>query len=303
MKEGYYMLLSAIIATFLNTGAIIFGIILLTKAKSKTAKWYGMFAIAATGGYFVAIIKTFFLKLYPDSLFLLILTYIIAIAGYRFMPYLYLMANLTYSNLLGDSKRKKVAYTLLIPILILFIVDLFNPSVIFELTKHTSKFFWLTAIEAIVYVSTGFILCVVPLFSKKQMLKKTMIVLINFSIIPLTILIYNIISVSNQVVWNHLILVFWAYILVFAFIVWKFKVLGFSFKLDVIENEALNRLIEQAQLTGAEKEVVLLKLQGKTNQEIAKIRIVSLGTIKSQINDIYRKLSIEDIDELAKKLN
>ena len=51
-------------------------------------------------------------------------------------------------------------------------------------------------------------------------------------------------------------------------------------------------------LTESEKEIALLKLQGKTNQAIAELRKVSLTTVKSQINDIYKKLNIKSIGEL-----
>ena len=60
--------------------------------------------------------------------------------------------------------------------------------------------------------------------------------------------------------------------------------------------EELKGLISQ--LTEAEKEVLFLKLQGKTNQVIAEMRNVSLATVKSQINDIHKKLSIKNIDEI-----
>jgi DNA-binding NarL/FixJ family response regulator len=53
-------------------------------------------------------------------------------------------------------------------------------------------------------------------------------------------------------------------------------------------------------LTESEKEVAILKLQGKTNQAIAEIRNVSLTTVKSQINDIYKKLNIKNISELKR---
>ncbi len=296
------MVLSAIIATFLNTGAIIFGIILLTKSQNKTAKWYGVFSIAATGGFFVSILKIFFLRPNPDSLFLQLMVYLLAILGFRFMPYLYLMANLTYSNLLDDVNRKKVAYYLLIPIGVLFIIDFLNPNIITVKNIHRNDLFWLTTIQGVTYVLAGYALCILPLFSKNNKLKKTVIAIINFSIVPLTLTIYNVLHIADQEVWELIILVFWAYFLVFAFLVWKFKILGFRIKIDIIENEELNKLIVQSQISEAEKEVLLLKLQGKKNQEIAEIRSVSVSTVKSQNNEILKKLNIKNFNALIKML-
>lgn len=297
------MELSAIIATFLNTGAIIFGVILLAKSKNITAKWYGSFSIVATGGFFVAIIKTFILRLNPDSFLLHLIIYLLAILGYRFLPYLYLMANLSYSNLLDDFNRKKAGYYLLIPIGVLFIIDWFNPTIINETNVHCNHLFWLTGIQAIIYVLVGYMLCIIPLFYKNNKPSKVIIAIINFSIIPLTLTLYNVLHITDQEIWEYVILVFWAYILVFAFLVWKFKILGFQIKVDLIENEVLDEIISQSQITEAEREVLLLKLQGKKNQEIADIRSVSLSTIKTQNNEILKKLKIKNFRELIGMVN
>ena len=56
-------------------------------------------------------------------------------------------------------------------------------------------------------------------------------------------------------------------------------------------------------LTSKEKEVTLLILEKKKNQEIANELFVELSTIKTHINNIYKKVGVKNRKELFKELS
>jgi LuxR family maltose regulon positive regulatory protein len=62
----------------------------------------------------------------------------------------------------------------------------------------------------------------------------------------------------------------------------------------------VERLVEP--LSERELEVLALLAAGKTNQQIAKELFVSLGTVKSHINNIYRKLGVRSRTQALAKV-
>ena len=63
--------------------------------------------------------------------------------------------------------------------------------------------------------------------------------------------------------------------------------------------EALSRqLCEQAGLTNREREVLEMLLAGRSVKEMADLGSVSVNTIRSQVQSIYRKLGVHNRDEL-----
>lgn len=59
----------------------------------------------------------------------------------------------------------------------------------------------------------------------------------------------------------------------------------------------------ETNLTDREKEIVLLILQRKKNIEIANALFVELSTIKSHINNIYKKENVKNRKEIIEKYN
>jgi DNA-binding CsgD family transcriptional regulator len=55
------------------------------------------------------------------------------------------------------------------------------------------------------------------------------------------------------------------------------------------------------ELTSAEREVALLALAGKSNNEIAEARHCSVRTVANQLQSVFRKLGIRSRAELAAK--
>jgi len=55
------------------------------------------------------------------------------------------------------------------------------------------------------------------------------------------------------------------------------------------------------ELTSAEREVALLALAGKSNQDIAAARHCSVRTVANQLQSVFRKLGIRSRAELAAK--
>lgn len=63
--------------------------------------------------------------------------------------------------------------------------------------------------------------------------------------------------------------------------------------------EVLSRqLSEQAGLTNRECEVLAMLLAGNSVKEMADLSSVSINTIRSQVQSIYRKLGVHNRDEL-----
>jgi len=59
----------------------------------------------------------------------------------------------------------------------------------------------------------------------------------------------------------------------------------------------------ETNLTDREKEIVLLIIQRKKNIEIANTLFVELSTIKSHINNIYKKENVKNRKEIIQKYN
>ena len=57
------------------------------------------------------------------------------------------------------------------------------------------------------------------------------------------------------------------------------------------------------QLTRQEQNILNLLLEDKSNKEIADILFVSLSTVKTHINNIYRKLNIQNRNEAKSLFN
>lgn len=62
------------------------------------------------------------------------------------------------------------------------------------------------------------------------------------------------------------------------------------------------KIINNKILTKREEEIVLLIFEGKTNKEIAKKLYLSISTVKTNIENIYQKLSVHSKAELIIEL-
>ncbi len=58
------------------------------------------------------------------------------------------------------------------------------------------------------------------------------------------------------------------------------------------------KIIDNDFLTEREKDIVLFLLEGKTKKEIAKILALSVSTVKTNIENIYRKFNVHNKIEL-----
>lgn len=57
---------------------------------------------------------------------------------------------------------------------------------------------------------------------------------------------------------------------------------------------SLDHHLTEKDFTSREKDIILYLVQGKTNQEIADILFLSLGTVKNYLSSIYSKLDVYD---------
>lgn len=60
-----------------------------------------------------------------------------------------------------------------------------------------------------------------------------------------------------------------------------------------------NKELEQANLTGREKEILQLLIKGNSYKEIAGAIFISVETLNSHIKNIYRKLNVHSRSELS----
>ncbi|MBI3601258.1 MAG: response regulator transcription factor [Nitrospinae bacterium] len=67
-----------------------------------------------------------------------------------------------------------------------------------------------------------------------------------------------------------------------------FKIRNSDGMAEDIENET----VEKFSLTKAEKKILELLLKGKSNKEISELNFVSIETVKSHLQNIYRKLGV-----------
>jgi DNA-binding CsgD family transcriptional regulator len=63
-------------------------------------------------------------------------------------------------------------------------------------------------------------------------------------------------------------------------------------------HELLNQNFDAWDLTGSEKDVALLAIKGLGIQEISEIRVTKQGTVKAQLNAIYRKAGVNGRPQL-----
>lgn len=84
-----------------------------------------------------------------------------------------------------------------------------------------------------------------------------------------------------------------------------FILLIFSFGIFIEQNKQQEKLkrIDTFHLTSKEKEVTLMILKRKKNQEIADEMFVEISTIKTHINNIYRKVGVKNRKELFEKID
>lgn len=84
-----------------------------------------------------------------------------------------------------------------------------------------------------------------------------------------------------------------------------FILLIFSFGIFIEQNnqKESSKKIDTFKLTSKEKEVTLMILEEKKNQEIANEMFVELSTIKTHINNIYKKVGVKNRKELFEKMN
>ncbi|HEX3043996.1 MAG TPA: helix-turn-helix transcriptional regulator [Bacillota bacterium] len=293
------MLLGSVaVGTALIMLVIVLGILLVLISKSVAAKWYGIFMIVGTGGYFAAIIETYLIPPFPTPFFYG-LNYFLSIAVYRFCPYFNLMALISYSKLFSELTEKKLGKLLLIPVVIPYIIDFFTLNVIYNINTNKVFTFWITAIIGFSYVLLGYALCYVPLFKKRNTLNSVLFILVNSFILPISLFFYNLVPFHSPL-WGLDGFLFWAYLIGVAILIVRFNVFGFRVKFDFIESNKKQQLLSQ--LTETERIIFNHLVTGKTKREIAEIENKSIATVRNQITSIYKKLGIKDRQDLEEKL-
>ena len=116
-------------------------------------------------------------------------------------------------------------------------------------------------------------------------------------IIVVCVLIFNVVYFSSyygivQINYFNSLLLVPIIILIFSF----------GMLIEQNKNREIIKKIDQFDLTPMEKSVVKKILERKKNREIASEFFVELSTIKTHINNIYKKVGVTNREELIEKL-
>ena len=299
------------------TGLIIITIVIFSLAaillcvpqtKEKTNVWFAIFLFSAGMGYLVAILQYYILPVINNNVSIKITAQFISAFGFRFSPYFLLQTGISYSNVFSMHWKKRLTYLLPIPGIITFALDFIFIKEGF-LTKHIceSSLFWDVSIWAVPYGFLGIFFVFHAYYTEQNRKRKKQKLATFWIILPIIFIIVldygsSILKINGWQMWVISLIPTSISLVIFIFNLNKSGILGVKMNIHFeqvdLQKEELMELVSQ--LTGAQKEVLFLKLEGKTNQEIAKMRNVSLATVKSQINAIHKKLNIKNIDELKR---
>lgn len=299
------------------TGLVIITIVIFSlaaillwvpKTKEKTNVWFAIFLLSIGMVYPVAIVQYYILPKTNNNTFIKITVQFISAFSFRFSPYFLLQAGISYSNMFAVQWKRRLTYLLPIPGIITFILDFVFIKEGF-LTKHIceSSLFWDVAIWAVPYGLLGNFFVFHAYYTeqnRKRKKQKLVTLLVTLPTIFIIALGYGapILKINGQQMWVISLIPASISLAIFIICLNTSGILGVKMKIQFeqvdLQKEELMELVSQ--LTEAQKEVLLLKLEGKTNQEVAKMRNVSLATVKSQINAIHKKLNIKNTDELKR---
>lgn len=278
------------------------------QTKEKTNVWFAIFLFSAGMGYLVAILQYYILPVINNNVSIKITAQFISAFGFRFSPYFLLQTGISYSNVFSMHWKKRLTYLLPIPGIITFALDFIFIKEGF-LTKHIceSSLFWDVSIWAVPYGFLGIFFVFHAYYTEQNRKRKKQKLATFWIILPIIFIIVldygsSILKINGWQMWVISLIPTSISLVIFIFNLNKSGILGVKMNIHFeqvdLQKEELMELVSQ--LTGAQKEVLFLKLEGKTNQEIAKMRNVSLATVKSQINAIHKKLNIKNIDELKR---
>lgn len=93
----------------------------------------------------------------------------------------------------------------------------------------------------------------------------------------------------------------WNYLLYFLLVLSLFGNVWFWFNRK--NDTSLTLADAKEQLTKQEQNILALLLEEKTNKEIAEALFVSLSTVKTHVNNIYKKLNVQSRDEVKTLFN
>jgi signal transduction histidine kinase len=229
------MLIYAVIYTITTIAITMISLILIkTSAKTSAGKWYGLFLLFTTSGFYVSLLKLWY-QTYPSTI-IWFFVYLLTTIGYRSWPYLYFLANLAHAEIIDVKGKKGLKLLLVIPLLLLYISDIYNIHEIFTKQNfHITNMFWLTTLVAFIYFAAGYVLCFYAFIRDKNQANRRsriLTVLLNFLIFPVAIIVYNIYPVGA---WTWMVVgqLFVIYaVLLIAFVI-RNKILGYKVKIEI----------------------------------------------------------------------
>jgi len=69
----------------------------------------------------------------------------------------------------------------------------------------------------------------------------------------------------------------------------------------VANEEPSQEFLSKYGITDREREIILMVMQGKSNEDIARELVISLGTVKTHLHNIYKKAGIDSRYDLLAK--
>jgi DNA-binding CsgD family transcriptional regulator len=293
----------ALISITIIIYAIIIALICAPKTKERTNLWYATALVFGSLGYPVAILRDYVIPSTNNATIELIAHFLAAVS-YRFSTYFLLMAGMSYSHFFNDSWKSRLKYIALIPCFSTFILDFIFPSKGFlSLYLLYSSIFWTVSVWAVPYGIAGVFLFIHAYYVETNLKRKRNKALICIFSIPLLgnlLVAYGatIFKINGHNMWIISLVPVVVWFSAFIYFIIKYGVLGLQIKLKQLYIYEKETHEFTSQLTGAQKEVFLLKLQGKSNREIANIRCVEISTVKTLFNQALKILDAKDIKEL-----
>jgi len=115
---------------------------------------------------------------------------------------------------------------------------------------------------------------------------------------PYTIQYRNELASDKYIVFNNRDRFNWLPISLILLVISLLANFYFGFKLKKRSSKQRQKQIEQ--LTNQEQNILNLLLDHKTNKEIAEALFVSVSTVKTHVNNIYKKLNVQSREEIKK---
>lgn len=254
--------------------------------------------------FFYTLIVFFY---YYEELFILVKKAAVVISYFGNITLAFLF--LSYANVIGHLNRqeKTAGYKILRAGCIAYMAVWF---IIAAFIRDSSMSYVDTALGIVIIIGTEFLLlCTILLFTKEQWEacrkdRRSLFFMTAFLVMALWEIMYDTAVAVPLFLFTHMIKPFNIVILLYFLINVTLIVRIYYkqlFETTPAEN-TVDEMLNSYPLTGRERELLLLALKGRSNQEIAEQLCISNNTVKHHMSSIYKKTETNGRMQLLQKL-